>query len=286
MQRDKDYFYSKAKKTMNEDDWNIAKFLRNQVNKHIRRAKVDFITAELNHSQKNIPRFWRTIKKVFPSKPKKVLNTIKLTHKEKKISPEVTASIINSYFINVGNPQLTQQATSQPQNDLANDDTETDDSNDHLQLLPVTHAEVYNLTNNLNSAKSSGLSNSGPKVIKDTLLALNQEFTHLINTSITTNTFPDSWKDATVIPIPKPGDPTLIGNYHPFSLLPSPGKILGKIIQKQLTTDNFKRWKAKLQINTRNNKKKLMTKPSKISEKYHLSRSQIMECPASRAPKG
>ena len=33
--RDKDYFYTKAKKTRSEDDWNIARHLRNATNRNI-----------------------------------------------------------------------------------------------------------------------------------------------------------------------------------------------------------------------------------------------------------
>ena len=39
--RYRDYFYRKAKKLNNEDDWNIAKFHRNQVNFNIRKAKAE-----------------------------------------------------------------------------------------------------------------------------------------------------------------------------------------------------------------------------------------------------
>ena len=42
-QWNRDYSYMKAKKYKNEDDWNIAKFLRNQTNKNIRRAKANYI---------------------------------------------------------------------------------------------------------------------------------------------------------------------------------------------------------------------------------------------------
>ena len=39
--RYRDYFYRKAKKLNNEDDWNIAKFHRNQVNFNIRKGKAE-----------------------------------------------------------------------------------------------------------------------------------------------------------------------------------------------------------------------------------------------------
>ena len=44
-------------------------------------------------------------------------------------------------------------------------------------------------------------------------------------------TFPDSWKQALVVPIPKIGDPTKVANYRPIS---QPGKIMEKIVYQKL----------------------------------------------------
>ena len=46
--------------------------------------------------------------------------------------------------------------------------------------------------------------------------------------------FPDHFKEATVIPIPKPGNLTKVNNYRPISLLPSPGKIIEKVVHNRL----------------------------------------------------
>ena len=65
--QDRDYFYSKAKMTGDEDDWNIAKFLRNQTNANIRKAKRDFIMEELDANADNCKKFWEVIREVIPS---------------------------------------------------------------------------------------------------------------------------------------------------------------------------------------------------------------------------
>ena len=56
----------------------------------------------------------------------------------------------------------------------------------------------------------------------------------MLNLSIKTSIFPTAWKQALVIPIPKSGNLTHVQNYRPISLLPLPGKILEKVIHKQL----------------------------------------------------
>ena len=72
------------------------------------------------------------------------------------------------------------------------------------------------------------------RLIRDALLALSHEFMHLLNKSLALGVFPDEWKRATVTPIPKSGDLSQVSNYRPISLLPLPGKIMEKIIHKQL----------------------------------------------------
>ena len=47
--------------------------------------------------------------------------------------------------------------------------------------------------------------------------------------------FPEQWKEALAIPIPKTGDPKKADNYRPISLLPLPGKILEKLLHTQLS---------------------------------------------------
>ena len=103
-----------------------------------------------------------------------------------------------------------------------------------LNLDQVTQTEVFKLSEQLNVNKLSGIDTINAQVIKDSLLTLNGQFTDMINTSISTSTFPNDRKKAEVVPIPKGGTPTDVGNYRPISLLPAPGKILDKIVHKQM----------------------------------------------------
>ena len=83
--KDRDYFYKKAKLTKDEDDWNIAKYLRNTTNYNTRQAKADYISAELESSKNDPKKFWRTIKKAFPIKDK---NTGSIINLKKAMTPQ------------------------------------------------------------------------------------------------------------------------------------------------------------------------------------------------------
>ena len=52
--------------------------------------------------------------------------------------------------------------------------------------------------------------------------------------SIALSTFPDSWKHATVTPIPKAGDLSLVTNWRPISILPLIEKLMEKLCNKIL----------------------------------------------------
>ena len=58
----------------------------------------------------------------------------------------------------------------------------------------------------------------------------------LINLSFRCKVFPDSWKVALVVPIPKSGDPAIPSNNRPISLLSVLSKILEKVACTQLTS--------------------------------------------------
>lgn len=58
--------------------------------------------------------------------------------------------------------------------------------------------------------------------------------TCIINTSITTGTFPSPWKHPVVVPIFKGGDTSDPKDYRPISLLPIVSKILEKVVTAQL----------------------------------------------------
>ena len=55
-----------------------------------------------------------------------------------------------------------------------------------------------------------------------------------MNKSIELHKFPDEWKKATVIPLPKINNPKQVSNFRPISLLPLPGKIIEKLLHSQL----------------------------------------------------
>ena len=100
--KDRDYFYQKAKQTGDQDDWNIAKHLRNTTNANIREAKKEFILDELETHKSDYKKFWKSIRTVIPDDKKGARHVILLKDNNIKIKRDEVAHFINDYFINIG----------------------------------------------------------------------------------------------------------------------------------------------------------------------------------------
>lgn len=51
--------------------------------------------------------------------------------------------------------------------------------------------------------------------------SLTDPLTKIVNASINEAKYPNDWKSAIVVPIFKTGDPTVVSNYRPVSILPT-----------------------------------------------------------------
>ena len=98
----------------------------------------------------------------------------------------------------------------------------------------MSEENTIKVINKININKSSAIKDVSAKVLKDAFECLPFHLTYMFNLSINTSIFPDAWKEATIIPLPKEGDMTDVGNYRPVSLLPLPSKLFEKLIHGQV----------------------------------------------------
>ena len=84
--------------------------------------------------------------------------------------------------------------------------------------------------------KSSGIDLLSSRLCKDAFIVLSDQLVHLFNCSLDNGIFPDKWKVAKILPLFKGGDRENVNNYRPVSLLPLPGKLLEKIVHKQISS--------------------------------------------------
>ena len=85
---------------------------------------------------------------------------------------------------------------------------------------PTDHEEISTIIKNFKNS-SAGYDNILPRVIRDTVVPILNPLIHIINLSLTEGYFPKQIKAAKVVPIFKGGDPMLVNNYRPVSVLPA-----------------------------------------------------------------
>ena len=105
----------------------------------------------------------------------------------------------------------------------------------NFKFKRVSEKDVNHIILNLKSKTTTGYDNLSPKLIKSISHIISKPLTLLINQSFKTFIFPTKLKIAKVIPIYKKGDPKLIENYRPISLLPTISKIFERVAYNQLS---------------------------------------------------
>ena len=107
------------------------------------------------------------------------------------------------------------------------------------QNFTIEEDEVYEILSSLDFTKSVGSDSIGPKVLKYCACSLYSPLFHLFQKCIENNCIPSEWKFHLISPIFKNGDPSIISNYRPISLLSSVSKVLERIIFNQLSSHVF-----------------------------------------------
>ena len=214
---------------MRTEDLVTARFARNYVAGLVKNAKREYIVDNMNANHNNHKKFWDNIHRLHAHKQDEPNISLKKHDTSNPISDQNTPYFVSDFFVNIG----TKLANNHP----FNKDTYAFHGHEYPEVFdihPVDHTIVQKEISNLQIGKPTSIDNISTKIRKDALLALLNQFTYLINLSISHKTFPDKWKIAKVSPIHKDGDRTLVSIYGSISVLPVPSMILERLVQIQL----------------------------------------------------
>ena len=103
-----------------------------------------------------------------------------------------------------------------------------------FEFIEVRAQCVKKVVQEIDVYKSSSILHLNSKILKISFITLLVQLTHLFNCSLGTNIFPCEWKIGKIVPIPKTKERQYVTNWRPISLLALPGKLLEKIVHKQL----------------------------------------------------
>ena len=103
-----------------------------------------------------------------------------------------------------------------------------------MENISITTEDVEDIIKSLNANKAVGIDGISHKLLKGTIYSISKPLCILFNKSICQKTFPNCWKQANIIPLFKKDDKSIPSNYRPVSLLSCVGKVLERIIFKNV----------------------------------------------------
>ena len=221
------------KTTGNQDDIRQYRTLRNKCHKLIRQDKEDYLSKKFKDAENDSKLQWKTTKDQLGWT--KNLSPTVITRDGKTLNdPTSIANAIN--FAQVSrNTKLHREI---PKTDLdfrVNYRKLVHGKNLNFSLRTISMNQMKNEIRNMKPTNSAGMDGISTKTLKNMIKPLHPTLLNLINQCIETATYPQALKTARIVPLLKKGKPeTEAQSYRAINLLPSIGKLIDRVINRQI----------------------------------------------------
>ena len=131
---------------------------------------------------------------------------------------------LNIFFSSISDKLKTEQSKSKTQNNCKKTKEHVNGkvpADVHFKIPLRKLADLRSSINSLDATKATGLNGLTPKIIKLSVDIISPSRLEIINMSLLTGSFPDSFKLAKLHPIYKGGTTSYPANYRPISILPA-----------------------------------------------------------------
>ena len=206
-----------------------ANDVKNIITKMSKDAKKDEIQTAFEDAQGGHKSFWETINRLINPQDRSIRAEFVRHDTKEKVPANQAAEYFNNFFAKIGD-NMAEQLQFNPDDtpNVAYNVTTPDIE------MKITYKEVEELVKSINISKSSGIEGVNAKVLKDVLTVMVSQLQAIFQNSVDQGIFPKEWATSTVIPIPKSGTLSDIGNWRPINLLPVPGRLLEKLVHKHI----------------------------------------------------
>ena len=106
--------------------------------------------------------------------------------------------------------------------------------------LKIEESYVYGVLNNLKTNKAIGLEKISARLLRDSSSVTTPIITKRFNRSLTSSTFPSTWKSGNVTALFKSGDQSNASNYRPITILPNIIYIISKVLEKAVHSQVYR----------------------------------------------
>ena len=223
--RERDKLKKEASKSNSPQSWMEYRKHKNKVNGMIKTSKKSFINNEIN--TKDSKKIWKGLRYIVPGKAKSSKISSIMTETGEKTDPKEIANCLNDYFATIG-PNLAKDIPDVNTTCSSQFDQNHHQGGDKFNFSLITEEYVFDQLCSLSNNKATGTDDISSKLLKLSAKEIVAPLTYLINLSLSSGTFPKSWKNARICPIYKGGKNSEPCNYRPISILP----ILSKIVER------------------------------------------------------
>ena len=197
---------------------------RNKVLTLVRHAKQSYFQKLILDTDSNISRVWQALNE-FTNKSRKRNTATQIPF---------SAEEFNNYFLSLTDSIIDDNNSNSDTHQVYNKlkdfcDTKLTESDSYFIPL-LTVEDVSTLIHKLNNKKSMDIYYLNSSFLKLSLPFIVKPLTYVYNLCISTNTFPQVFKQAKVVPIPKTKDTSILDNFRPISILP----ILSKPLERHI----------------------------------------------------
>jgi len=217
LQNERNVLRHLAHKINSASVWNKFREVRNKIKTKIKSVKRTFLRRALSSNKPK--ELWNTIHRILHPSPQPIKADPDALNKHfSSTSQRLLGSEANSldFFLDLIN-SLPEERLTCPFN-----------------LRPVTYSEVMKLLTTMRSDCSTGADQIPAKYLKLSADTIASPLTHILNSFISINSFPEAWKVARVSPIPKVESPVECDHYRPIAILPAISKVYEKLVLSQL----------------------------------------------------
>ena len=202
--------------------------LKNAVKSQLIRARRDFLCGDLTSGSRGD--FWPKFKRLSAAGQRRPASAAKTAGEEETAS---WADELNRHFSTVGSRVAEELREAVADGGLGPRPPTVCSA--RFRLRPATLPELSRCIQRMSASRAVGFDGVPLFAVRRCFPVIGPHLLRLVNLSMRTGVFPECWKLACVVPLPKSGDLTNPCNHRPISLLSVLSKVLEKVVCVQLT---------------------------------------------------
>ena len=222
--KNKNRLHSIAISSQDDNIMNEYKEAKKILHSTLRNSVISYFGDQLEINKGDLSKTWKVLRDILGLGNNATRQKINFLIEDTLVTDSLDiANGFNNFFVSIG-PKLAK--------DLTSNIDPLSYVNFNINSIVTTDISVNQIREVINSLNNSspGHDELPPFVAKTCMEGYIEPITHLVNESLKSGIFPSELKLARVVPIFKSGDPSLLTNYRPISVLPFFSKILEKIV--------------------------------------------------------